>query len=207
MTTLNNRKYTTIASDELIGTTVKALKGNGFEVRVSQNTAEAKAAVLSLIPLGSEVFTNTSITLDQAGIAEDLNRPEYVSARKKMMALYGDPKNKKEMKQVAGTPEYAIGSAHAITMDGQIMVASATGSQIASEAYGADKVIFVVGAQKLVKDLAAGVKRIQEHSVPLEDERAQAAYGGHTAFNKLLVINGDMPGRITVVIVKENIGF
>src|SRR6266404_3042892 len=185
MTTLNNRKYTTIASDELIGTTVKALKGNGFEVRVSQNTAEAKAAVLSLIPLGSEVFTNTSITLDQAGIAEDLNRPEYVSARKKMMALYGDPKNKKEMKQVACTPEYAIGSANAITMDGQIMVASATGSQIASEAYGADKVICVVGAQKLVKDLAAGVKRIQVHSVPLEDERGQAAYGGHTAFNKL----------------------
>jgi hypothetical protein len=87
------------------------------------------------------------------------------------------------------------------------MIASASGSQFPGEAFGSDKVIFVVGAQKLVKDLAAGLKRIEEHSVPLEDERAQAAYGAGTKFAKLLVINTDAPGRITVVIIKENIGF
>jgi hypothetical protein len=148
------------------------------------------------------------VTLDTTGIAAAVNEgSDYVSARNKMMALYGDPEKKNEMKQVAGTPEFALGSAHAITQDGKILVASASGSQFPAEAYGSDNVIFVVGAQKLVKDLAKGVKRIEEHSVPLEQERAMAAYGINTAFAKLLVIMLDAPRRITVVIIKENIGF
>jgi hypothetical protein len=124
-----------------------------------------------------------------------------------MMALYGDPTKKKEMKQITAAPDFALGSVHALTQDGKLMIASMTGSQFPGEAYGSDKVIFVVGAQKIVKDLAAGITRIEEHAVSLEDERAQAAYGINTAFNKLLVINSDAPGRITVVIIKESIGF
>jgi hypothetical protein len=200
-------KYDTVASNEVIKTTVQALKNNGFTVEVVGDKATAKDLVLSLIPKGSEVFTNTSLTLDETSIAEELNGENYVSARNEMLALYGNPEKKKQMKQIAGTPDFALGSVHAITEDGKLMIASATGSQLPGEAYGSDKVIFVVGAQKLVKDLTDGIKRIEEHAVPLEDVRAQAAYGINTAFHKLLVINGEVPGRITVVIVKENIGF
>jgi hypothetical protein len=123
------------------------------------------------------------------------------------MALAGDAEKKKEMKQVSGTPDYLVSSAHALTSDGKIMVASATGSQIAPESYGANQVVLVVGAQKLVKDLNDGLKRIEEHVVPLEDVRALKVYGGHTSFNKLLVLNKEMPGRVTVFIVKEKLGF
>ncbi|HTE22039.1 MAG TPA: LUD domain-containing protein [Candidatus Limnocylindria bacterium] len=200
-------QYAKVASDELLNTTVEALQGNGFSVNVVENADEAKKAVLKLIPKGSEVFTNTSVTLDEAGIAEVLNGSDYVSARNKMLALYGDPKKKKEMKRIAGTPEFAIGSAHAITQDGKILVASASGSQIPAEAYGSENVIFVVGAQKLVKDLDEGIKRIEEYVVPLEDERAMAAYGTHTALAKLLVLMLDSPERVTVIIIKDKIGF
>ena len=202
-----NTQYTEIASDEVINNAVEALKNNGFVVEVFETKEEAKDAVLSLIPKGSEVFTNTSVTLDQSGIGEIVNGADYVSVRNKMMTLYGDPGKKKEMKQVAGAPDFALGSVHALTQDGKLLIASASGSQFPGEAFGSETVIFVVGAQKIVKDLSAGIKRIKEHSVPLEDERALAAYGANTSFNKLLVINADAPGRITVVIIKESIGF
>lgn len=200
-------RFTKVASDETINDTVEALQSNGFAVSVVEDAAEAKKAVLNLIPKGSEVFTNTSVTLDETGISEVVNGADYVSVRNKMMALYGNPEKKKEMKQVAGAPDFALGSVHALTQDGKLMIASASGSQFPGEAFGANTVIFVVGAQKIVKDLPEGIKRIEEHVVPLEDERALSAYGMNTAFNKLLVINAEAPGRITVVIIKENIGF
>jgi hypothetical protein len=196
-----------IATDKEIQLTSEALQASGFTVQIVGTKEEAHRAVLDLIPKGSGVFTNTSATLDETGLAEVLNGPDYVSARNKMMALYGNSEKKKEMKQVASTPDISIGSVHAVTKDGSLLIASATGSQIPGEAFGADKVIFVVGAQKLVGTLSDGVTRIKEVVMPLEDKRAMAAYGSHTAFNKLLVINGDMPGRITVILVKESLGF
>jgi hypothetical protein len=201
------KQYAEVASDEAINSTVEALKSNGFAVEVFETKEEARDAVLSRIPKGSEVFTNTSATLDESGISEVVNGADYVSARNKMLALYGDPTKKKEMKQVASTPDFALGSVHALTQDGKLLIASASGSQFPGEAFGSGAVIFVVGAQKIVKDLPEGIKRIEEHAVPLEDERALVAYGSGTAFNKLLVINSEAPGRITVVIIKESIGF
>jgi L-lactate utilization protein LutC len=200
--------FAEVASDKEINETVGALKNNGFAVQVFKTKEEAKKAVLDLIPKGSEVFTGTSATLDETGISEALNGgSDYISLRNKMVALMSDPQKKKETKQIAGTPDYVVSSAHALTHDGKIMIASASGSQLPSEAYGANQVIFVVGAQKLVKDLNDGLRRIEEHIVPLEDKRALAAYGIHTSFNKLLVLNKETPGRVTVVIVKEKLGF
>ena len=201
-------QYTSIASDEVIENAVKALNDNGFNAQVVESKEAAKDLVLSLVPKGSEVFTNTSVTLDEIGISEALNGADYVSARDKMMALYAEPAKKKEMKRIASASDYVLGSVHAVTEDGKLMIASASGSQLPGEAYGADKVIFVVGAQKLVKNLATGLERIEEHVVPLEDTRAQAAYGSRTNFAKLLVLNAEVvPERTTVVVVKENVGF
>jgi hypothetical protein len=199
--------YTTVASNEVINETAEALKSNGFAVKIVETKEAAKEVVLGLIPKGAEVFTSTSATLDETGIAEVLNGSDYVSERNKMIALMSQPEKKKEMKHIATTPDYMVSSAHALTRDGKIMVASASGSQIPAEAYGADQVILVVGAQKLVKNLDDGLQRIEQHIVPLEDVRAQAAYGIHTAFRKLLVLNQDTPGRVTIVIVKQSLGF
>jgi L-lactate utilization protein LutC len=163
--------------------------------------------VLELIPKGSEVFTSTSVTLDQTGIAEALNGPDYVSLRNRLYALMGDPSKKKEAKQTVASADFVVASVHAVTSDGKLLIASASGSQLPLAAYGADQVVFVVGTHKIVPDLEAGLQRIEDHIVPLEDARALAAYGMNTLFAKLLVFYKEIPGRVTVILVDEQLGF
>ena len=83
----------------------------------------------------------------------------YESARNKMMAL-DFATQLQEMKAIAGQPDFALGSVHAITRDGTLVIASASGSQLASYAWGAANVIFVVGAQKLVSSARGRRERI-----------------------------------------------
>src|SRR5206468_3322319 len=84
--------------------------------------------------------------------------------------------------------EAVLASVHAVSRDGTLVIASASGSQLASYAWGATNVIFVVGAQKLVPNLEAARKRIIEHSLKLEDARAYAAYGQNSRVGKILEI-------------------
>ena len=106
-----------------------------------------------------------------------------------------------QMKAIGGQPDYALGSVHAITAGGTLVIASASGSQLASYAWGAANVIFVAGAQKLVPTLEAAHQRIYHHSLPLEDARAQAAYGQHSQVGKILEIHQELPGRIHIVLI------
>lgn len=200
--------FDTIANDEIIQKTAQALTANGFEVHVAESQEAAKELVLSIVPKGAETFTNSSKTLDELGLSEALNSEDFVSGRDKMMALWGDEEKTQEMKQIAATPEYALSSAHAITEDGKILIASASGSQLPSQSYGAENVVLVVGAQKIVKDLSEGIERIEEYVVPLEDKRAMEVYGSPTSFNKLLVLAKEpVAGRTKVVLVKDSLGF
>jgi acyl-CoA hydrolase len=112
-----------------------------------------------------------------------------------------------QMKAIGGQPDYALGSVHAVTRDGTLVIASASGSQLASYAWGAANVIFVVGVQKLVPDLAAARDRIYQHTLKLEDARAQAAYGQHSFIGKMLEIHQELPGRSHIVLVREPVGY
>ena len=112
-----------------------------------------------------------------------------------------------EMKTIGGQPDYALGSVHAITREGTLVIASASGSQLASYAWGAANVIFVVGTQKLVATLDAARERIHQHSLILEDARAIAAYGQHSFVGKILEIHQELPGRIHVVLIRQPVGF
>jgi acyl-CoA hydrolase len=199
--------FTALPDDQTLAATVLALEEHGFSVEVVDSLDAAREAVLTRIPAGSSVMTNTSVTLTETGIADAINESgPYESARNKMFAL-DFATQVQEMKAIGGQPDYALGSVHAVTRDGTLVIASASGSQLASYAWGAANVIFVVGAQKLVPDLAAAHKRIYSHSLPLEDARAQAAYGQHSQVGKLLEIHQELPGRIHVVLVRQLVGF
>jgi hypothetical protein len=101
-----------------------------------------------------------------------------------------------------------VGSVHAVTEDGQVIIASFGGSQLPGYAAGAGHVVWVVGAQKIVPTLEDGFKRIREYSYPLEDERLLQSLGVNSAINKLLIVSGEVrPGRTTMIIVKEKLGF
>ena len=199
--------FATPVSTEKLHAVAEALQINGFSVQVVADGPAAKRAVHDLIPSGSEVFTSTSVTLDEIGVTESLNGPEYDSVRNRMMPMYGQPDKKKSMKQLAGAADVMVASVHAVTADGKLLIASASGSQLGLDVYGAEQVVFVVGSQKIVDDLDAGIARIEQHCVPLEDVRAKAAYGFGTSFAKLLVLNKEMPGRITVILVDQALGY
>jgi hypothetical protein len=200
-------RFTTLPDDQTLSATVVALEEHGFSVEVVDDFDAAREAVLARIPEGSSVMTNTSVTLEETGIADAINDGgPYESARNKMMALdYATQLS--EMKAVAGQAEYALGSVHAVTRDGTLIIASASGSQLASYAWDAANVIFVVGAQKLVPSLEAARERIVEHSLKLEDGRAYAAYGINSRIGKVLEIHQEDPGRIHVVLIRQSVGF
>jgi acyl-CoA hydrolase len=200
-------RFTALPDEQTLAETVTALEEHGFSVEVVDSLDDARRAVLARIPAGSSVMTNTSVTLDETGIADAINESgQYESARKKMFAL-DFATQAQEMKVIGGQPDYALGSVHAVTRDGTLVIASASGSQLASYAWGAANVIFVVGAQKLVPTLPAAHDRIYQHSLPLEDVRAQAAYGQHSSVGKVLEIHQELPGRIHIVLIRQPAGF
>lgn len=204
-----NEKYGQLAADDVTQKTAKALESNNFKVEVVENGEEAKKKVLELVPQGAEVFTMTSQTLETIGVAKEINESgKYNAIRPKLMAM--DWKTQvREMAKLGAAPDWVMASVHAVTEDGHLLIASNTGSQLASEAYPAGKVIFIVGTQKIVKNTEEGIKRIYEYSLPLESERAKKAYGvPGSAVNKILIVNKEVqPERITVILVKEKLGF
>jgi hypothetical protein len=195
------------ASDDQIGQVKKALEANGFKVKVVDDLEELHTAVVAQIPKGSEVFTATSMTIDQAGLTDLLNSEDYISVRNKFMALYGQPDKELEMKRIGAASDYAIGSVHALTEDGYAVMASASGSQIPNYAYGAKNFIWAVGSQKLVRDLDEAIERIENYTFYLEDVRAKEAYGSGSSINKILIYRKEPLGRGTVFIIREPVGF
>ncbi len=205
------KAFNELASDEIINNTAVALKQNGVEVFVAENGDAAKKKVYELLPKGGEVMIMTSETLRALNIEQEINESADYIAVKKKIAEMGEDKAR-EKKMMGAAPQVAMGSVHAVTEDGRVLIASNTGSQLPAYAYGADSVIWVVGAQKLVTDIEEGKKRLNEYILPLETLRARKAYGLPETWNsnisKLLEISREVtPGRIKMIIVKECLGF
>lgn len=203
-----NPRFAELTSDESVERASRALAANGFTVFVVNTGREAHSKTLELIPEGAQVMTMTSVTLDSIGLSAVLDESgKYDAIRPKLMKL--DWKTQAdEMRRLAAAPDVVIGSIHAVTEDGHVMIASNTGSQLAAYAYTGGKVIWVVGTQKIVQNDAEAFRRIDEYALPLEDERAQKAYGVRSGVNKVLVIRKEVrPQRITIILVKERLGF
>ncbi len=205
---LSNPEFTTLASDEQIERTVAALERNGFRVLIAEDGATAKRHVLDALPAGSEVFTAQSRTLDDTGIAAALNESGQFNALRPRFMAMDWATQASDMRKLGGGPDHIVGSVHAITEDGRVLVASGSGSQLGAYAFGAGKVVWVVGAQKIVPTVDDGLRRLQEHSLPLETERLEHQPRPEQVVPKVLLVNQEMQaGRITIIIVKEHLGF
>ena len=208
ITPVSIEEFAKQATDEKIERTSKALEANGIKVLVAENAAEAKRLFFELVPDGSEVFLGASVTLEQTGIKDEIDQSgRFDALRPKMFAMNRETQGR-EIRKLGGAPDYAAGSVHAVTEDGHVLIASNSGSQLGPYASGAGKVIWVVGAQKLVKDINAGLRRIEEHVLPLEEIHMQELYKISTNISKVLIVNREIrPNRITMIIVKEELGF
>jgi len=201
------QEFRQIASDEQLTRTVEALEAHGIHAEVVATGAEAKERALELIPDGARVFNSVSRTLEAIGLeAEVLAASRFQPVRERLRAL--DPEARKsQARLLMAGPDVLVGSVQAVTEHGQVLVASATGSQLAPAAFGAARIIWIVGTQKLVRTVEEGLRRIEEHCLPLEDQRTRQVYGQGSAINKLLIVNGEhLPGRITMLLVRQPLG-
>ena len=185
-----------------------ALRSHGFTVEILDDTAAARTRIKDLIPDGASVFTGASETLRLSGIDDDINTSGRYDAIKPRVLGMDRATGADDIRRLLASPDVAVGSVHAVTETGSLVVASGTGSQLPGYAGGAARVIWVVGAQKVVPDLPAALRRVEDHCLPLESARTQAAYGSPSAVNRLLVLNAELsPGRGTVLLLRQAIGF
>ncbi len=201
--------WKTLADDLTIQKTIVALKAHNIDAIVVESAQEALQKILKIIPPGAEVMTMSSVTLETIGAVDALNvSGTYDAVKPKLMAMDRTTQSR-EMQKLGAAPDWAVGSVHAVTEDGHVIIASNTGSQLAAYVYGAGHVLWVVGTQKIVPTLEDGLKRLREYVVPLEDDHMHTLHNVGTHLNKLLIFEGGefRPGRTTVLFVKEILGF
>jgi hypothetical protein len=205
---LLTKRWGTRADDVRVKRTMAALEANGITVLRASDAAAAKRIVLDLIPDASPVHQGASQTLDVLGITYEIEKSgRYEALRPRIWSMDRETEAD-EIRRLGAAPDVMLGSVHAVTETGSLLAASMSGSQLGPYVSGAGRVILVVGTQKIVADLEEGLLRINEYAYRLEDARAQAAYGIRSAVNKIVVINREItPGRITIVLVDEVLGF
>ena len=202
------KSFSELADDQIISATIQALKNNNIEAVVVENAGKAKEKVLEILPEGAEVMNMSSVTLETLGLDKEINESGRYDAVKPKLARMDRETQSIEMQKLGSAPVWAVGSVQAITESGQVIIASNTGSQLPAYAYGSAHVIWVVGTQKIVKNLDEGMKRIYDFVLPLETEHMQNLYKMNSNVSKLLIINKEfIAGRLTVIFVKEKLGF
>ncbi|MGW5360969.1 LUD domain-containing protein [Actinopolymorpha pittospori] len=185
-----------------------ALTASNFAVEILDDAAAARTRIKDLIPEGASVFTGASETLRLSGIEEDINASGRYEAIKPRTLAMDRATQMDEIRRLLASPDVIVGSVAAVTETGSLVVASGSGSQLPGYAGGAARAIWVVGAQKVVPDLGTALRRVEDHCLPLENDRAMRAYGWPSAVNRLLILNAEFhPGRGTVLLLREAIGF
>lgn len=198
-----------LATEKSIEKAIRSLEANGINAVVVENKEDARRKVLELLPQDAEVMNMSSVTIDSLELPKEINESgNYDSVKNKLEKM--DRKTQGlEMQKLGAAPQYAVGSVHAVTEDGKVLIASNTGSQLPAYSYGASQVIWVVGTQKIVANLNEAMTRIYDYVLPLESERVKKAYGMERSnVSKLLIINKEtLPNRLILIFVKEELGF
>ncbi len=196
------------AGADSIGRTIEALASRNVEAFLVEGREAALAKLLELVPEGSEVFVNTSETLDAIGYSEYMHgNDRYVNLHDAMMAQ-PDPAAQREFRRKTTTADYFVGSVQAIAETGEIVIASSSGSQIGAYSYGARRVVLVAGTQKICPTLADAEARTRGFTLERHDRWLENRGVAPTPIGKLLVMEHEpVAGRISLVLVPENLGW
>jgi hypothetical protein len=201
-----NETFAVPAGDEALSRAAKGLRERGYDAHVVDTVADARVLVRDLLPRDKAIFTAASETLRHSGLLADIDDgEEFISVRAQLSGI--DQADIRKQIAIGATPDVVVGSVHAVTEDGILLAASASGSQLGPYAAGAEKVVWVVGGQKVVPDLDTAFHRVRTYSYPKEHERWRVQ-GFETFIGKILVMEREaFADRATVVLVREAIGF
>lgn len=203
--------FNKLASEETVSSTIQHLKENGFDAELAKNKEDALSLIKAAIPAGVSVMNGASKTLEEIGYIDYLKEGQHGwnNLHEKILKET-DPGKQAEARRQAVISDYYLGSVHALSQTGEMVIASNTGSQLPHLVFTSPNIILVVGAQKITENLAAALQRLEEHVIPLEDKRMQGVYGFGTTHAKTVILRKENPmlGRkIKVIIVHENLGF
>lgn len=211
VTKSNSRRKSDLNNGDNIEMTVSSLKKKGYKVVIAENGVEALSEIKKIIPKGASVMNGSSTTLEQIGFIEYLKSGKHSwNNLHEAIVVEEDQTKQGILRKQATLSEFYLGSVHALTQDGEFVVASNSGSQLPHIVYSSQNLIFVVGTQKIVRDLQSAIKRLEDYVVPLEDKRMINAYGVGTQLNKIVIFKGESSfsrRQITFVLVKEELGF
>lgn len=203
-------QYDKLPSEEIVRKTMEAVKQRGVSTEFVQTKEDALNRLKEFIPAGAEIMTGGSATLEEIGFVELLKSGKHPWKNLKDDILSEkEPEKQAELRKKSVTSAYFIGSVHAVAETGEIVVASASGSQLPSYTFSSDNIIWVAGTQKITPNLEEAIKRVRTHTLPLEDQRMKdIGYPGST-IGKLLIFEREiMPNRkITLIFVNEKLGF
>ena len=202
--------YATLASAETIQKVMENVKPRNITPMLVQTKEEALEKLKSLLPDGAELMTGTSTTLQEIGFVDLLKSGNHPWKNlKDAIVAETDPAQQLALRKQSTLVDYFIASVHAITEDGQMFIASGSGSQLPSYAFSSNHVIWVVGTQKIVKNLDEAFKRLHEYTYPLEDQRMKSTGTPGSTIGKILIFDKEiMPYRhITLLLVNEKLGF
>ena len=204
--------YNTLASAEAVAKTAEALKAHGFTPTIVADGKEALETIKKLVPQGASVMNGSSRTLEEMGFVDYLKAGQHGwNNLHEAILAETDPAKQKELRRKALLSDYYLGSVHALSETGEMVIASNTGSQLPHIVYSSPNVVFVVGTQKIVPTLEEGQKRLREHVLPLEDANMMNKYKVHTQLNKEFLFHAEnvaFTGRtVHVLLVNEKLGF
>jgi hypothetical protein len=199
--------FTSRASEATLQKVAAAIRANHIETHIVDTGDEARALAISMIPDGAEVHAGKSKTLMDIGLWQELSESgRYDWLRDRYLAMDRQTQAR-EIRKLISAPDYMLGSAQAVTESGDLVVASASSSQLGPYAVGAGKLILVIGSQKVVRDLDEAMRRIERHVLPYEDAQVLERMQIHTFIGKILIIRREwVEGRVTVILVREPVG-
>jgi hypothetical protein len=206
-----NKKYDEIASSDIINETEKALIGNGFLTEVVSNSGEALLRIKELIPAGASIMNGSSRTLEEIGFVSYLKEGKHGWNNLHESILKEEDKEKQSLlRKQSVLSDYYLGSVHALSETGELVIASNSGSQLPHIVFTSPNVILVVGAQKITENLDEAVTRLKEYVFPLEDARMKEVGMGGSFISKLLIVNREpsfMGRKFHIILVNEKLGF
>lgn len=204
-------EYDVLAGPESIEKTVEALTKKGMTAEVVETRADALEKIKALIPDGASIMNGSSRTLDEIGYTDYVKKGSHNWKNLHEAILEErDAEKQAHLRKQSVLSDFYLGSVHAVSEHGEVVIASNSGSQLPHIVYTSPNIIFIVGAQKITPDLASALTRVNEYVLPLEDERMKEVGMGGSFVSKLLILYREpaFMGRfVHVIIVKEKLGF
>ena len=203
--------FDALAGREMVEKTMKALTEQGFLPESVETRADALARIKALMPAGASVMNGSSKTLEEIGYINYLasGSHSWVNLKDEILKET-DPAKQTTLRKRSVISDYYLGSAHAVTEEGEIIISSNTGSQMPHLVYTSPNLILIVSTKKIVPKFADAFERIERHIMPLEDASIMQKYKIHTMRAKTVVLHRENPmfGRkVHVIFVNEKLGF